>query len=91
MSLLSRTIVSMSSRTTPDKVLHVGEGGCPKRSGMETENEGRRKNTQMREMGKMGHRNCLPSGVRLVEIYIAVNATNNESVTSDESSSYSTE
>jgi hypothetical protein len=91
MSLLSCTIVSTSSHTTPDEVLHVGKGGCPKGSGVETENKGRRKITQMREMGKMGHRNCLPSGVRLVEIYIAVNATNNESVTSDESSSYSTE
>ena len=59
MSLLSRAIVSTSSRTTPDEVLHVGEGGRPKGSGAETENEGKKENTQMREMGKMGHRNCV--------------------------------
>jgi hypothetical protein len=86
---LLRAIESASSRTTPDEVLHVGEGGRPREAhGNDNErNERKGECTRTKRMGKTGHKDRLPSRARRVGIYIAFRET--ENLTSDESSKQS--
>jgi hypothetical protein len=87
--LLSRSIESVSNRTTPNEVLHVGEGGRPREAAREmtTRETRERESARNKKNGENGHKDRLPSRARRVGIYIAFRET--ENLTSDESSKQS--